>query len=68
MRGYALMEKINDENWRKAVETFLGRKRFYLIVDDEYCGLALKILKEKNLFNANVVLSDKIPESDIEKE
>ena len=63
-----LVEKINDENWRKAVEAFLGRKRFYLIVDDEYCGLALKILKEKNLFNANVVLSDKIPESDIEKE
>ena len=63
-----LVEKIKNESWRKAIETFLGRKRFYLIVDDEYCGLALKILKEKNLFNANVVLSDKIPESDIEKD
>ena len=63
-----LVEEIKDESWRKAIETFLGRKRFYLIVDDEYCGLALRILKEKNIFNANVVLSDKIPESDIEKE
>ena len=63
-----LVEEIKDESWRKAVETFLGRKRFYLIVDDEYCGLALKILKEKNLIDANVVLSDKIPENDIEKD
>ena len=63
-----LVEEIKDERWRKAVETFLGRKRFYLIVDDEYCGLALKILKEKNLIDANVVLSDKIPENDIEKD
>lgn len=62
-----LVEEIKDESWRKAIETFLGRKRFYLIVDDEYCGLALRILKEKNLINANVVLSDKIPESEIEK-
>lgn len=63
-----LVEEIRDEHWRMAIETFLGHKRFYLIVDDEYCGLALKILKEKNLINANVVLSDKIPESDIEKD
>lgn len=63
-----LVEEIKDESWRKAVETFLGRKRYYLIVDDEYCGLALRILKEKNLVNANVVLSDKIPESSVEKD
>lgn len=61
-----LVEDIKDESWRKAIETFLGRKRYYLVVDDEYCGLALRILKEKNLVNANVVLSDKIPDSDIE--
>lgn len=63
-----LVEEIKDEHWRKSIETILGHKRFHLFVDDEYCELALKILKENNLFNANVVLSDKIPESDIEKE
>lgn len=63
-----LVEEIKDESWRKAIETFLGRKRYYLVVDDEYCGLALRILKEKNLVNANVVLSDKIPDSDIEQD
>jgi len=63
-----LVEEIKDESWRKAVETFLGRKRYYLIVDDEYCDVALRILKDKKLTNANVVLSDKIPDSDIEKD
>lgn len=63
-----LVEEIKDESWRRAIETFLGRKRYFLIVDDEYCDVALRILKEKKLTNANVVLSDKIPDSDIEKD
>ena len=63
-----LVEEIKDESWRRAIETFLGRKRYYLIVDDEYCDVALRILKDKKLTNANVVLSDKIPDSDIEKD
>lgn len=63
-----LVEEIKDESWRKAAETFLGRKRYFLIVDDEYCDVALRILKENKLTNANVVLSDKIPDSDIEKD
>lgn len=60
-----LVESFSDEKWRPAIETFLGRKRFFIIVDDEYCGTALNILREKRLFKANVVLSDKIPESEI---
>lgn len=63
-----LVEEIKDESWRRAIETFLGRKRYYLIVDDEYCDVALRILKDKKLTNANIVLSDKIPDSDIEKD
>ena len=60
-----LVESFTDEKWRPAIETFLGRKRFFIIVDDEYCGMALSILREKRLFTTNVVLSDKIPESEI---
>ena len=62
-----LVEEIRDESWRKAIETFLGRKRYYLIVEDEYCDVALRILKDQKLTNANIVLSDKIPDSDIEE-
>ena len=42
-----LVQEILDPEWRKAVETFLGRKRFYLIIDGKYCGKAMKVLKEK---------------------
>lgn len=59
-----LVESFADEKWRPAIETFLGRKRFFIIVDDEYCKSALNILCEKRLFKTTVVLSDKIPESE----
>lgn len=60
-----LVESFTDEKWRPAIETFLGRKRFFIIVDDEYCSAALNVLREKRLFTTNVVLSDKIPESEM---
>ncbi|MDY4831333.1 MAG: SbcC/MukB-like Walker B domain-containing protein [Treponema sp.] len=62
-----LVESLNDESWRKSVETFLGNKRYSIIVDDEYCHEALSILNEKNLYKANVILTDKIPETEIEE-
>ena len=61
-----LVESLNDESWRKAIETFLGNKRYGIIVDDEYCREALSILNEKNIYRANVILTDKIPETEIE--
>ena len=62
-----LVESIKDESWRKSIETFLGNKRYNLIVDDEYCHLALSILNEKNIYKTTVVLTDKIPETEIEE-
>lgn len=60
-----LVQKIKDVSWRKAIETFLGRKRFYIIVDGQYCHEAMKILQEKRLYAANVVITDKLPDSEI---
>lgn len=62
-----LVESLSDESWRKAIETFLWNKRYNIIVDDEYCHEALKILNEKNIYKTSVVLTDKIPETDIEE-
>ncbi len=62
-----LVESLNDENWRKAIESFLWNKRFNIIVDDEYCHEALKILNEKNIYKTSVVLTDKIPETEIDE-
>ena len=62
-----LVESLNDESWRKSIETFLWNKRFNIIVDDDYCHEALKILIEKNIYKTSVILTDKIPETEIEE-
>lgn len=62
-----LVQSIKDVSWRKAIETFLGRKRFYIIVDGQYCHEAMKVLQEKKLHAASVVITDKLPDSEIIK-
>lgn len=62
-----LVESLSDEGWRKSIETFLGNKRFNIIVDDEYCYKAMSILNEKNIYGTSVILTDKIPETEIEE-
>lgn len=58
-----LVKEFKDESWRAAIETFLGRKRFYIIVEGEYCEEAMRILQDKKLHQANVVITDKLPET-----
>jgi len=62
-----LVQEIKDTSWRQAIETFLGRKRFYLIVEGKYCLDAMRILQEKKLYAANVVITDKLPDSEVTK-
>lgn len=62
-----LVQSVKDVTWRKAIETFLGRKRFYIIVDGKYCHAAMEVLQEKKLYAANVVITDKLPESEVIK-
>lgn len=61
-----LVKEIKDESWREAIETFLGRKRFYIIVDGDCCEEAIQILQDKKLHRVNVVITDKLPETDEE--
>ncbi len=58
-----LVQEIKDAEWRAAIETFLGRKRFYIIVEGKYCHKAMEILQQKKLHGANVVISDKLPDT-----
>lgn len=60
-----LIQEVTDAKWRAALETFLGRKRFYIIVDGKYCHKAMEILQRKKLYAANVVISDKLPDTEI---
>ncbi|MCI8401800.1 MAG: AAA family ATPase [Lachnospiraceae bacterium] len=60
-----LVQEVKDREWRAAIETFLGRKRFYLIVDGLYCLKAMEILEQKGIHGANVVITDKLPETEV---
>ena len=62
-----LVQDLKDTSWRQAIETFLGRKRYYLIVDGKYCLEAMRVLQEKKLHAATVVITDKLPDSEVVK-
>jgi chromosome segregation ATPase len=62
-----LVQEIRDPSWRKAIETFLGRKRYFIIVDGEYCYTAMEILQERKLYTATVVITDKLPKQEVTK-
>ncbi len=62
-----LVQEIKDPSWRNAIETFLGRKRFYLVVDNAYVQEALQILNSKKLHDTNIIIGDKLPDNEIQK-
>ena len=59
-----LVQEVTAPEWRKAVETFLGRKRFYIIVDGAHCHKAMQILQKERIYDGNVVITDKLPETE----
>ena len=59
-----LVQEVTAPEWRKAVETFLGRKRFYIIVDGAHCYKAMQILQKERIYDGNVVITDKLPETE----
>lgn len=63
-----LISEITDKKWRKAVETFLGNKRFNIIFDGKYCESVLQIINSNPSLKSKVVITDKLPESDVKVE
>lgn len=61
-----LVKSIKHEEWRLAIETFLGKKRYYLIVDGKYCSETMEIAHKHGLRNINVVITDKLPDSNVQ--
>lgn len=60
-----LVQDIQNEDWRMAIETFLGNKRHHIIVDGKYCHQALEILHENKIQTGTIVLTDKLPDTKI---
>ncbi len=63
-----LISNITDKKWRKSIETFLGNKRFNIIVDGKYCLNVLEIINANPSMKGKVVITDKLPESDIRQD
>ena len=59
-----LVQNVN-EDWQLAIETFLGKKRFDIIVDGQYCDQVMEIVHEHQLRDIKVVITDKLPKADI---
>ena len=54
-----------DKDWQLAIETFLGRKRFDIVVDGKYCEQVMEIVHDHQMRDIKVVITDKLPETDI---
>ena len=65
VRLFAELVQHVDKNWQLAIETFLGKKRFDIIVDGQYCEQVMEIVHEHQLRDIKVVITDKLPETDI---
>ena len=61
-----LVEDISQPEWREALEVYLGRKKFDLIIDAEYVKDAMEIYYEKKLSFSSLVLSDKLEDLEAE--
>lgn len=57
-----LVKSIKHEEWRFAIETFLGKKRYFLVVDGKYCSETMRIAHKHGLQNINIVITDKLPD------
>ncbi len=60
---------IKDEGWRDALEAYLGRRRYTILVDPEYYDIADDVLnhskyKYAHLFNTKLLMQKKIEVSD----
>lgn len=65
VRLFAELVRYVDKDWQLAIETFLGRKRFNIVVDGGYCEQVMKIVHERQIRDIKVVITDKLPEANI---
>lgn len=61
---------LTDESWRDAIETFLGKRRYTILVDPDYYDIADDILnasshRDAHLFNTKLLMKKELaPEAD----
>lgn len=68
VRLFAELVQSVDNDWQLAIETFLGKKRFDIIVDGKYCEQVMEIVHNHKLRDIKVVITDKLPKTNIMSE
>lgn len=68
VRLFAELVSNVDKEWQPAIETFLGKKRFDIIVDGKYCAKVMNIVHDHQLRDIKVVITDKLPKTEITPE
>lgn len=57
-----LVEDITLPQWRDALESYLGNRRFHLLVDPQFTGTVMEIFHRHHIRHAQLVMTDKLPE------
>ena len=62
-----LVASVKEPEWQAALEVFLGHRRYHLIVEEEYRGMVLRLIRKCGFRNLTVVLADAVPEREASK-
>lgn len=65
VRLFAELVQSIDKDWQLAIETFLGWKRFDIIVDGQYCQKVMEIVHRHKLKNVKVIITDQLPDEKV---
>jgi len=65
VRLFAELVQHVNKDWQLAIETFLGKKRFDIVVDGKYCERVMEIVHKHQLRDIKVVITDKLPETNV---
>ena len=60
-----LITNVKDKKWRRAIETFLGGKRFNIIVEPKYTEQALRIINDNPATKGKVIIADRLEPTEI---
>lgn len=61
-----LVNKIKDPKWQLAVESFLGDRRFHIIIDKKYQREAFNVLAKNHIYKVDVVYTGQLDEKELD--
>ena len=62
-----LIRDIKDPSWQTAIESFLGSRRFYIIVPAEYEDEAYTFIKKEKIYGVSVVMTGVLKNTEAEQ-